>query len=121
MFIRIAGISAVLAGLFVVALEVPSAQSRTPAKVYMDRAPTEAAPTAPVRYASAEPAKPTTATDAPRVVPAAAAPQDCRRQAWPYADPSCGSAERRPVRTITIERREGTNTSNLVRLPVENQ
>ena len=122
MFVRIAGISAALAGIFVVALEVPVAQSRTLTKVYMDRAPTEAAPTAPVRYASAEPAKPTTASDAPRVVPVATPRQsDCRRQAWPYQDPNCGSAERRAVRTITIERREGMNTSNLIRVPADDQ
>lgn len=118
MFFKLAGISAALAGVFVVALEVPSAQSRMPAKVYVDRVPAETAPAAPVRYASAEPA--TTATDAPRVSPVSTG-TDCRRQAWPYVDPTCMSAERRPVRTITIERRDVPNTSNLVRLPVQSQ
>lgn len=121
MFVKLAGISSVLAAIFVVALEVPAAQSRTPVKVYVDRAPTEAAPTAPVRHASAKPAKPATASDAPRVVPVVGGQSDCRRQAWPYQDPNCGSAERRPVRTITIERREGMNASNLIRLPFADQ
>lgn len=121
MFARIVGISAALAAIFVVALEVPVAQSRTPAKV-LERAPTATAPEAPVRHASAEPTMPATAPEAPRVVPGATPRQlDCRRQAWPYQDPGCGTAERRPVRTITIERREGMNTSNLIRLPADDQ
>lgn len=115
MFIKLAGISAALAAIFVVALEVPSAQSRVPAKVYHDRVPTEAVPAAGIRTASAEP----TAPAAPDVVPVAARPApNCRAQAWPYVDQGCMSSERRPVRTITIERRDAPNTSNLVRIPV---
>jgi hypothetical protein len=47
---------------------------------------------------------------------------DCSTQAWPYISAECvtpvGEARAtRPVRTITVETREGTNTSVLVRVP----
>src|SRR5215210_883974 len=47
---------------------------------------------------------------------------DCSRQAWPYISDACltpaGEARaRRPVRTITVETREGANTSDLVWVP----
>ena len=47
---------------------------------------------------------------------------DCSTQAWPYIAAECltpaGEARSpRPVRTITIENREGANTSVLVRVP----
>lgn len=46
----------------------------------------------------------------------------CAAQTWPNISRECLAAEngaevRRPVRTITMERREGANTSTLVRVP----
>jgi hypothetical protein len=111
MFIKIAGISAALAGVFVVALEVPVAQGRTPAKLHYDRVAADPAPTAAIRYAEAAPVV--------TRVSATSGGVDCRAQTWPYVEPSCTSSERRPVRTITIERRDGPNTSTLVRQPVQ--
>ena len=109
MIIKVATISAVLAGIFVVALEVPAAQSRTTAKLHYDRVPAEAtAPVETARYAQAD-----------AVVTKASASSECRDQAWPYVDASCMGAERRPVRTITIERRDAPNTSTLTREPVQ--
>jgi hypothetical protein len=47
----------------------------------------------------------------------------CAGQAWPYIAHEClasadGNPVRRPTRTITVERREGANTSSLTRMPV---
>ena len=46
----------------------------------------------------------------------------CAEQAWPYIAPTCLAASadgrtQRPVRVITIETREGANTSVLRRVP----
>jgi hypothetical protein len=48
---------------------------------------------------------------------------DCTRQDWPYISHDClvstnGQAVRKVNRVITIERRVGDNTSELMRLPV---
>jgi hypothetical protein len=50
--------------------------------------------------------------------------KSCAAQAWPNISPDClvaesGATLRASVRTITIEQREGTNTSVLVRMPAE--
>jgi hypothetical protein len=52
----------------------------------------------------------------------AAAGPTCAAQTWPHISRDCVVAEngapvRKPVRTITIEKRESVNTSTLVRLP----
>ena len=110
MFIKLAGISAALAGLFVVALEVPAAQSRTPVNASMDRvAAAPAAPTA--RHAVAE-------ARVTRVSDSEAGPQ-CRGQTWPYVDPACISSDRKPVRTIGTERRAPPGGSAPAREPAE--
>ena len=107
MFVKVATISAALAGLLVVALEAPAAQSRTTAKLHYDRVAAEAAgPVDTARYAQAD-----------AVVTKASS--ECRDQTWPYVDTSCMGSERRPVRTITIERRDAPNTSTLTREPVD--
>lgn len=109
MFVKVATISAALAGLLLVALEAPAAQSRTTAKLHYDRVPAEtAAPVETARYAQAD-----------AVVTKASASSECRDQAWPYVDAVCMSSDRRPVRTITIERRDAPNTSTLTREPVQ--
>lgn len=101
--IKIAGMSAVLAAGFVVGSS--GGQSPLPsAKKYSDRVPQAV----------------TLVTDAAHPVRPQTAP--CAAQTWPYLASECLSgtdaARRRAVRTITVEQREGTNTSVLVRLPV---
>lgn len=110
MFIKLAGLSAALAGAVVLMLEATTAEGRAPAKLHYDRVAAEPAH-APVRYASteAEVTAVSASTDGP----------SCSGQTWPYVDPACGSSSRKPVRTITIERREAPATSTLVRVPVE--
>jgi hypothetical protein len=49
--------------------------------------------------------------------------ESCSHQDWPYRSPQClasadGSSVRKVNRVITIERRIGDNTSELVRVPV---
>jgi hypothetical protein len=49
--------------------------------------------------------------------------EDCTRQGWPYLSQEClvsadGNPVRKVSRVITIERRIGDNTSELVRVPV---
>jgi hypothetical protein len=48
---------------------------------------------------------------------------DCGRQDWPYITQNClvssdGNPVRKVSRVITIERRTGDNSSELMRLPV---
>lgn len=111
MFIKLAGISAALAGLFVVALEVPAAQSRSPVNVSMDRVAAEpaAAPKARQAVAAAEVTK----------VSDSDAGSNCRGQTWPYVDPACISSDRKPVRTIGIERRDPPGAAMPARKPAE--
>ena len=50
-------------------------------------------------------------------------PESCAQQDWPYISQQClSSADGKPIRkvtrVITIERRTGDNTSELVRVPV---
>ena len=89
-WIKIAGLSAVLAGCVVTAFGNTGQAAVTQGKVFDQRLP---------------------ATNA-----------GCSSQAWPYIPDDClssvGEARApRPVRTITIETREGANTSVLVRVP----
>jgi len=104
MFFRLAGISAALAGIFVVALEVPSARGGTP-----EERPAAVSRPAPVRVAASEPAAPA-ARPAVAGEGAAAPRPTCGKQAWPYVDPACMPAERRAVRTISIDARHARNS-----------
>ena len=89
-WIKIAGLSAVLAGCVVSAFGNTGQAAVTQGKVFHERLPTTGA--------------------------------GCLSQAWPHIPAEClspvGEARApRPVRTITIETREGANTSVLVRVP----
>ncbi len=125
-WIKIAGLSAVLAAGVVITFENTGQAATTPGKVFHDRLP-----------ASSD--MPEVRSKARSLVglPAASSSDfasgkggrwrarseaDCSTQAWPYISDACltpaGEARaRRPVRTITVETREGTNTSILVRVP----
>jgi hypothetical protein len=104
--VRIAGLSALLAAAFVITVDGTQTKAAAPdaAKKYTDRIlPSDAA---------VEPRQ-----AAPKV---AAAHASCGAQAWPYVPQEClgGAPSRKPVRTITVERREGPAGSILVRVPV---
>lgn len=103
--IKIAGMSAVLAAGFVVGSGAGQPSVDT-AKKYTDRVP-EAA---------------TQIVEASLAGRIRAEKPSCGAQTWPYLSAECMSAAdatpRKAVRTVTVEQREGTNVSLLVRLPV---
>lgn len=105
MFFKLAGISAALAGIFVVALEVPSARGGTP-----EERPAPVSSPAPIRVATAAPGAAPEAKPAAAEEGAASPRPVCRSQAWPYVDPGCMSTERRGVRTISIDARQVRNS-----------
>lgn len=117
--LKLAGISAVLSAGLVTAFDSGPAVSQGTVKIHHERVAAE--PAAPVEAvvlveASAGMVR-TVASDA------SAGAADCRAQPWPYVSVDCVSAAgrdagRKPVRTITIERRDAPNTSTLVRVPV---
>ena len=122
---KIVGVSAVLSASFVTASEM---QAET-GKIYTDRLPQgDAVPMRPWRitYASApsqgesRDSQTSTGTkgDLLRKAPQGA----CASQAWPNVAREClqaadGTPARSGVRMITVEQREGANTSVLVRVP----
>src|SRR5215211_7804844 len=125
-WIKIAGLSAILAAGVVTAFGSTGQAAITSGKISYDRLP-----------ASSD--MPEVRSEAHALVGAPATPRsdfapgkgdrwnagsgaDCSRQAWPCISDACldpaGEARaRRPVRTITVETREGANTSILVRVP----
>lgn len=86
----------------------------------VDTAPTATA-TAGKRFAERVPVSVTAMADA-SAVRAVRADVSCAAQTWPYVAAECLSATdarpRKSVRAITVEQREGANTSVLVRLPI---
>ena len=108
--IKIAGLSAVLsAGLVSAYNPAPAADG----KLYQDRVAQSEEVVAPlVRTAAYSPDERGRGASA-----------GCSAQAWPNIAPEClrgtEGAPVRAVRTITIERRDGENTSTLVRLPAD--
>ena len=125
-WIKIAGLSAILAAGVVTASGNTGQAAITPGKISYDRLPSSSdlpevwsearalvgAPTTPRSdFASGKGDRWSARSEA-----------DCSRQAWPYISDACltpaGDARApRPVRTITVETREGANTSVLVRVP----
>jgi len=125
-WIKIAGLSAILAAGVVTAFGNTGQAAITPGKISYDRLPSSSN-------------RPEVRSEARALVGAPATPSsdfgsgkedrwsarreaDCSRQAWPYISDAClapaGEARApRPVRTITVETRQGTNTSVLVRVP----
>lgn len=113
--IKIAGLSAVLSASLVTAY---APDPMAPGKLYQDRIvqADDAGPAArPVAFTLA-------AADTTGFI--GKATPACAGQAWPNIAADCLSADagmpaRAAVRTITIEKRDGANTSTLVRLPVD--
>ena len=120
---RIAAVSAVLSGLVV---GIWDADARTPAdsaKTFVDRVPETAveASTA-TSLISAEQRRPTQSAGRKGDRSASAGVAGCDEAAWPYVPQAClhfagGAEPRTSVRTITVETRQGDNTSILMRMP----
>ena len=122
---KMVGASAVLSAGFVTASEMPPSQAAgsAGAKLYTERL-AEDLPAQPTRIVLAG----TGEIQSEQPVRTAkgdslgAAPSDCAARGWPNIPREClaaaaGTPVRTGVRTITIERREGPNTSVLVRMP----
>lgn len=109
---KLIGITAALAAGVVTAYDMPQvrAGSETAGKTYYDRVlPSEPAHTGSI--------KSDVKADAVRT-----RDPSCASEAWPNISRGCllveaGTPVRKPARTITIEKREGVNTSVLVRVP----
>ena len=119
--LTMSGLSAVLSFALVTACDQASSSQPDPSrKIYQDRWPGPEHPsTAEARSASAA-ARPSVAGTATGDRLAGAA--NCADQTWPYIAPACLAAStdgprQRPIRVITIEAREGANTSILMRVP----
>lgn len=105
--VKIAGLSALAAAAFVATVQGAQTKAAAPeaAKKYTDRILPSDTPVETRR--------------APRAT--ADAQAGCGAQTWPYVAQECLSGApsgRRPVRTITVERREGPAGSILVRVPI---
>lgn len=127
---KIVGLSAALSAGFVTASEMNEPADREPvsAKIYTDRVPQgEAVPARVLKitYAAGGPEEakgPQTSTKTKGDLLRPGPQRNCASQAWPNIAPEClgaadGTPFRGPVRMITVEQREGANTSVLVRVP----
>ena len=125
--IKIVGMSAVLSAGLVTASEMQPAPAPEPTagKIYSDRVP-EGEPMRVSRaaYTSGqrdENGGVLTLRDGKGDASGQALRDACAAQAWPHLSPECVGASdgsvRGVVRTITVEQREGANTSLLVRVP----
>lgn len=126
--LKIVGVSAVLSAGYVTASEIQARPGSEPAstKIYNDRLPQgEPVPgrVLKITYASAgqgnEEASVSKATKGDMLQ---GSKGTCAYQAWPNIAPECvvaadGTPRRAGVRMITVEQREGLNTSLLVRMP----
>jgi len=125
-WIKIAGLSAILSAGVVTASGNTGQAAITPGKVSYDRLP-PSSDVPEVRFGTRSlvgaPATPRSAFASGKGDRwSAPSEADCSRQAWPYISDAClapaGEARAwRSVRTITVETREGANTSVLVRVP----
>ncbi len=122
--IRIAGISAILAAGVVAFGEAGSAAT-TSRKIFTDRlsesadAGGRAATTDRLAVVVAGSPSGAAGVKSSRLTPAAS---KCRLEAWPYVSGECiasgeGTNASRPVRMITLEKRDAPATSVLVRVP----
>lgn len=125
--LKIVGVSAVLSAGFVTASEIPGQPDREPsAKIYTDRVPEgDAVPSRALRitYVAATPEEGPQVSNEAKGDLLRNAPQRCASQTWPNIAPEClgapdGTAHRGNVRMITVEQRDGANTSVLMRVPV---
>jgi hypothetical protein len=113
--IKMIGLTAALSAGVVTAYDLPQTHETAPvsSKIYQDRIlPTDEAAPAAARVVLAS-AEAVTEGKGDR------AGLPCAAQAWPNIAPECvaNGQNRKPVRTITIERREAGNVSTLVRVP----
>jgi hypothetical protein len=119
--LRIAVLSAVLSGIVVSTLWTADAQAPAPAstKVFVDRLPETPMPSA--EMASIGAAFSDMKSAGHKEDRIAVSEDACRAAAWPYVPDACISkaGEERPriIRTVTVEMRQGENTSVLVRMP----
>lgn len=123
---KIVGLSAALSAGIVTASDMPPQPApEAVGKLYTDRLP-EGGPS-PARFSRASVEAERSSEDAGTVREGKGnllgqASGDCRSQAWPHVAPECLRAEGGPargaVRMITVEQRQGPNTSALVRVPV---
>jgi hypothetical protein len=124
---KIVGVSAVLSAGFVTASEMQAQPDRetVSSKVYTDRLPQVDAMPARVwriNYSGSQHESPSQTTAGTKGDLLKAPQGACASQAWPHIAPEClqsasGSPVRSGVRMITVEQREGANTSVLVRVP----
>ena len=123
--LKIVGVSAVLSAGFVVVSEMRVDAAATSGKVHTDRLPQgEAGPAQRSRliHLAGQMDAPAHSAAGAKGHSMRAAPLACTAQAWPHVSRDClaaadGTPARASVRTITLERREGVNTSVLVRMP----
>ena len=120
-FLKMCALSAVLSVTLVTAYNQAWSSQPDPArgKLYQDRlSGAEPDPQHAIRPVAS--ARVTPATGA-RKGDRLKATATCADQTWPYIPPACLASGRdgaaKPVRVITIEAREGANTSVLVRVP----
>ena len=121
---QLAAVSAVLSGLVI---GIWDADARTPAsgstKTSLDRVPETAVDSGgPGVLIKAKERRPTQSTGRKGDRTASAGASACADAAWPYVPQEClhltgGDGQRASVRMITVETREGKNTSILRRLP----
>jgi hypothetical protein len=117
-------VTAALAAGVVTAYDMPQVRAggETATKTYYDRVlPSEPTPAKHVRAAVDPDQTGSLKSDVKADILRATDPA-CATQAWPNISRECLVAEsganiRKPARTITIEKREGQNTSVLVRVP----
>ena len=123
---KMIAITAAVSAAIVTAYDLPSvrANSETGTKTYYDRVlPSEPANGAKVILAvAAVPTQPSSAAAGGLGDSLRASDPNCAAQAWPNVARECliaevGTPVRKAVRTITIEKREGANTSVLVPVP----
>jgi hypothetical protein len=119
--VRIAVLSAVLSGIVVSTLWTADAQAPLPAstKTFVDRLPET--PMASVEMATTGAAFFAMKSAGHKGDRMAVGEDACRDAAWPYVPDACIAKARdespRIIRTVTVEMRQGENTSVLVRMP----
>jgi hypothetical protein len=121
-FLKMSALSAVLSFALVTAYNQAWSSQPSPAqgKLYQDRLPAAGPASSEEPRTAAVPTAPS--VSAGRKGDRLSHIGPCADQTWPYIPPACQSAasdETSPkaVRVITIESREGANTSVLVRVP----
>ena len=128
-FVKIAGVSAVLAAGVVAVLELSSANASVPVsqKAFSDRilpadvgVVPQARTEAPAQFTDLALRGTSTSGKGDRL---RGEPDGCAAQVWPNIERAClvaveGTPVRKAVRTITIETREGANVSVLATMPV---